>query len=324
MLRSQAHSSRTSSTAGGLSHHEAASARHTRAERLRARPRLHGDVGLVRRPGRRRVAPYPRPCRRARRHAAGHRGRLRAGRQRGVPRPLAAPPYRLAAGRAGALHQVRAAARRRHRAGERGGHLRLLGARGVPRLAAPPRHGPHRPLLHAPPRPGRSHRGDGRCDGRSRRRRCRTPPRPQRGEPADAAPGACHAPHQRRTAGVLPLHPRRRGGRDAGDLPGARHRRRGVRAARARDADGRARLPRRPHRRGRPAPVAAVRRGEHRPQSAARPGRADHHGLPRLHPGAGRPRLAARPGRGHRADPRYEAPWLPGGERGGGRHRTRC
>ena len=107
--------------------------------------------------------PRPRP----RRHAAGHRRHLRPAHQRAARRRGDRRPPRR--GRAG--DQVRDRPRPREPARarrQRPPRLRDAVA-ATPRCAGSGR--PHRPLLPAPGRPRRPDRGDGRGDGRARRRR---------------------------------------------------------------------------------------------------------------------------------------------------------
>ena len=183
-------------------------------------------------------------------------------------------------------------------------------------LAAAPRHRPRRPLLPAPRRPRRR---------RSRRRSARWRSWSRQGKVrhiglSEAAPETirrAHAVHpitavqteyslwtRDPEAEVLP------------DLPRARHRLRPLLAARAR-LPLRALHVARGARRGRlPPQRPALHRREPRGEpEARRQGRGDRRREGR-HARPARDRLGARPGRGPGADPRHQAPQLPGAERG--------
>ena len=85
----------------------------TRPFGLRPRPRLHGHVGVLRRPGRRRVDRHDPPRPRSRRRLPRHRRHVRPVHQRGAGRPRHQRPAR----RGRARHQVRQRARARTAAG---------------------------------------------------------------------------------------------------------------------------------------------------------------------------------------------------------------
>ena len=83
---------------------------------------------------------------------------------------------------------------------------------GLRRLPAPPWRGPHRPLLHAPPQPGRADRGERGRHGRARERRQGAPPRALRGQRRHPACRAGHASDHGAPERVVALHARDRGG----------------------------------------------------------------------------------------------------------------
>ncbi|CAA9315932.1 MAG: Oxidoreductase, aldo/keto reductase family, partial [uncultured Gemmatimonadaceae bacterium] len=289
----------------------AAHARQDGAPGVGARARVHGDERLLLGARRRGVdrddPPRPRP----RGHLPRHRGHVRPVHERAARRARGARPARLG----GARHQVRQRA-----VGGRG----LLGDRGVARVRAPgvrrlaraARREPHRPLLPAPRRRRRAHRGDGRGDGRAGAGRQGAPPGDERGRGRHAPPGGRRAPDRGAADGVLALEPRG-GGRDPARLPRARDRLRPLQPARARLPHRADQARGRPGRRRLPPQLAALPgrelpaeprpRGSHRAAGAAEG----------VHPVAARPGLAARPGGRRRPDPGDQARALSRGERRG-------
>ena len=127
--------------------------------RRRHRPGLHGHVRVLhrRRTGRRRSRPDDPPRRRARLHAHRHGRGLRPLRQRRARRARAEGDPR----RGGARHEVRCAQPPRGRRPplRRAPRERPTRRRGIPPA---PGHGPHRPVLPAPPRSVDPRRGDRR------------------------------------------------------------------------------------------------------------------------------------------------------------------
>ena len=136
---------------------------------------------------------------------------------------------------------------------QRHARLRAVVDRGI---AATARHRLRRPVLPAPGRSGRADRGDGRRDGRARRRRQGPPPRALgsigRHDPA----GRGGAPDRGAAERVVAVESRHRG-RDRSGVSRTRYRCRRVQSARAR-------LPHRSHHLGRRS-----RRARHPPQPAA-------------------------------------------------------
>ena len=179
---------------------------------LRDRPRLHGHVGLLRTGRRRRVArgrssarsisaatsSTPPTCT-GRTPTSGSSGRDRRAPRRGVPGDEVRHQAGARRGR-----QARAPLDRRH------ARLRAQRLRG---LAAAARRRAHRSLLPAPRRPEHADRGDGRRDGRARRRGQGAPPRPLGGERRDDPPRARGAPDHGGADRVLAVDARRRAGR---------------------------------------------------------------------------------------------------------------
>ena len=189
---------------------------------------------------------------------------------------------------------------------------------GVRRVPAPPRRGPHRPLLHASPQPRRSDRGERGRHGRARgagkvrhlglsevsadtlRAACDTHPIAAlqsewslftRAIEEEIIPTA-----RELGVGIVPYSPLGRG-----ELSGSL------------EIAARGRLP---------APPAALPGGQPRAQPRARGAASLARRGGGRHPGAAGPRLAPPAGRRRGSDPRHEAREVPGGERSGGGHRA--
>ncbi len=204
---------------------------------LGRRPRLHGNVRVLRRPERRRVRRHDPPGARPRHRLPRHGRRVRPVHQRAARRPR----HQGTAGRGCGGHQIR------QRAG--GGRLvprhqrpARLHPPGVRRIAQAARRGPHRSLLPAPGGPLGPDRGDGRRDGRAGAGGQGQASRAERSVRANHPSRGARAPDHRAADGVLALDPRPRG-RDPAHLPRARYRLRCLQPAR----------PRVPHR---PVPLA--------------------------------------------------------------------
>ena len=247
---------------------------------LRARPRLHGDVGVLRH------------------HRRADRHRHHPPRPRPRASPSSTPPTCTARSPTSSWSARRSQGRRDEVqlatkfGNERNPDGSWVGINGTPdyvrarlrRLAAAARRGPHRPLLPAPRRPDRPDRGDGRRDEGAGRGRQGPPPRPLRGRGRHDPPRARRAPDHRAAERVLAVHPRPRG-RDPADHPRARHRpgallpagprhphrRRHQGVARRRRLPGHRLLPPVPGRRARRQPRAGRQgQGARRPSTAAR------------------------------------------------------
>ena len=200
---------------------------HARARGLRPRPRVHGDVGVLRDDRRGRGDRDDPPRARARDRLPRHGRHVRPRRERearrqGDPRPARGGHPR---------DEVRQRPQRRRLA--RGARRRRVRAAGVRGLAAAARRRLHRPLLPAPRRLPRADRGDGRRDGGARRGGQGALPRPLRGVAGDDPPRARRPPDLGAPDRVLAVDARP-GGRPAADVPRARHRLRRLQPARPR------------------------------------------------------------------------------------------
>ena len=198
-----------------------------------------------------------------------------------------------------------------------------VGAGGLRRLAVAARDRHDRPVLHAPPRPGDPDRGDGGRDGGPGDRRQGPAHRPVRGQRGDPAGGARRTPDRGRAAGVLAV----RRGTPSRARCCATCRELGV-AVVAYSPVGRGLLT------GTFTSRSDLPAGDFR-RVAPRFSDENMTVNPKLveqvsavaaeigcTPAQARAGLAARPGRRHPPDPRDQAGAVPGGERGGGRHRA--
>src|SRR5437870_2282922 len=290
--------------------HPTTTARAPRSHRLRHRPRLHGDVGVLRRARRPRVDRDHPPRARPRRRLPRHRRHVWPLHQRGARR--ARYPRRARPGRR--RHQVRHRARRRP-AGAR--HQRAAGvrARRMRRELEAPRRRDDRPLLPAPGGPEHPDRGHRGCDGRPRARGQGALARPLRGGARDAPPRLRGAPDHRGADRVLALEPRP-GGPSPRHLSRARDRLRRLQPARARLPDRADQALRGLRARRLPPPLAPLPGRELPEESRPRAPPRSARGAQGLQALAARARLGARAGRGHRPHPGDQAADVPRGERG--------
>ena len=152
-----------------------------------------------------------------------------------------------------------------------------LGASGVRREPEAPRRGHDRHLRAAPRRPDRADRRHGRRDVAAGRAGKGALPRLVGSGRADDSPRAQGASHHRARNGVFAVEPRRRARRSA-DVPRARHRVHGLRAARARIPYGDHQDARCAAAEGPAARASALRSVEHRTQPRSAEAARGHRG----------------------------------------------